>query len=106
MVDIGIVLAAIAIALTAIGMASVLIVWIVRASNKPLETTVKLMKEDMIVVEKTLAKLVSKVKSEEELKLMVDARITSHEKECRHFRMTETGTFRVPSPPHPAQGGD
>ena len=56
----------------------------------PLEDDVKEIKETM-----------KKVKSEEELKMMMDVKIHKHERGCRQDRLSETSTIRMqPSSVH------
>ena len=98
-IDVTVVLAALSIALLFIGMVGGAFLWMVKASIKPLEVSDKAMLADMKAFKKVLDSLVGKVKSEKELESMIDTKITLHEKECRHYRQTETGTFVMQRPP-------
>lgn len=84
-IDAGLVFAGLAILLTIIGMVGGL-VWLV------VSLTVSPIRQDVTYIKK----VVGKVKSEDELKRMVQVEIHKHEKECRQFfRQTETGTFKA-----------
>jgi len=100
-VDVMIVLGAISIALIFLGMAGTVFLWMVKASIRPLELSDKMMLADMKAFKKILDSLANKVKSEKELEGMIDTKINLHERECRHYRQTETGTFVMQKPPAP-----
>ena len=97
-IDIGIVFAALTIALIFLGMAGTLFWYVMRLSLRPLEVTNKAMLGDMGEFKKSLNKLFGKVKSEDELNRMMEIKIDDHEKEQHHYRLTETGTFRIQQP--------
>ena len=73
-------------ALSIIGATSALVWLIIRLSLRPVESDVAEIKA-----------VISKVKSEEELKRMIRVDIMRHEKECRQDRISETGSMRVQS---------
>jgi len=45
-------------------------------------------------------KICGKIKSDEELKMLIDVRVNRHEKECRQERISQTGTIRIQAPIH------
>jgi len=97
-IDAGLVFAGLAILLTIIGMVGGL-VWLV------VSLTVSPIRQDVTYIKS----VIGRVKSEDELKRMVQVEIHKHEKECEAGRpryvQTETGTFRVVGTGPAAAGG-
>jgi len=71
-------------ALLGAGMSVTAIIAYVWLKIGPLEEDVKEIKDDM-----------KKIKTEDELKRMMEIQVMKHERGCRQDRLTETGTIRV-----------